>query len=56
MWPAHHRQGTGRHAGGHHLVVNAYHVASAAAMITFAAVGAVFSYRRVYCIGLAIFT
>ena len=37
-------------------VVNAYHVASAATMITFAAVGAVFSYRRVYCIGLAIFT
>ena len=28
-------------------VVNAYHVASAATMITFAAVGAVFSYRRV---------
>ena len=37
-------------------MVNAYHVASAATMITFAAVGAVFSYRRVYCIGLAIFT
>lgn len=37
-------------------VANAYHIASAATMITFAACGSVFGYKRVYVAGLVVFT
>lgn len=37
-------------------VANAYHVASAATMITFAAIGAAFGRKKVYSVGIVLFT
>lgn len=37
-------------------VANAYHIASAATMITFAAIGSIIGFKRIFALGLVVFT